>query len=154
MEYPNSTTFKISVLIIILLGVKATGFDLNPVLRVTVVIRNDIPPHPTPLDLTVHCKSKQDDLGFHTLKFGETFMFRFRPSPFPKIVQTLYFCSFTWPGNVYLHYLDVYNQGVDNCRNCTWRIHTNGGCTDYRGYEQCHNWKGVALMDANNTSIM
>lgn len=128
-------------------------FPINP--KVTVIIQNDIDPHPIPLDLTVHCKSKNDDLGFHTLAFGGIYSFRFRPLVFPRWAFTLFFCSFTWKGSPYLHYLDIYDEEMDTCKTCGWKINKNGGCKLYKGsVKDCHQWKSVQLMDGNSTSKM
>ncbi|XP_058727064.1 uncharacterized protein LOC131598486 [Vicia villosa] len=77
MANPNLITLKFSILLTIILVVNATDKGFNP--KVPVIIQNDITPHPTPLNLTVHCKSKDDDLGFHTLVFGQKYIFSFRP---------------------------------------------------------------------------
>ncbi|KAI5386796.1 S-protein homolog 29 [Lathyrus oleraceus] len=126
MANPNSMTIKFSILLIIILLVEASGLTFNP--KVHVYIRNDIPPHPTPLNLTVHCKSKDDDLGFHTLVYGEIYTFSFRPSLFPQFSATLFFCSFAWKGSPDLHYLDVYDEDFDDCIVCSWKITKTGGC--------------------------
>ncbi|XP_050916728.1 S-protein homolog 2-like [Lathyrus oleraceus] len=154
MAYQNSITLNFLLLLLVVVVVDAAdseGWSINP--KKTVIIRNDIAQHPTPLDLTLHCKSKNDDLGFHTLVFGETYSFRFRPSLVPRIAEVLYFCSFSWKGSPYLHYLDVYNQAKDHCKICSWKISKNGGCNDFKGYEVCEEWNRIRPMDANSTSM-
>jgi len=89
--------------------------------KVTIAIINDIAPQPTSTNIIVHCKSKDDDIGFHTLMFGESYMFSFKPAILPWI-QTLFFCSFTWSGSPYRHYLDIYVQDRDFCNTCNWKI--------------------------------
>ncbi|CAI8591741.1 unnamed protein product [Vicia faba] len=140
MAYQNSITLKVLVLLIVLLGAEARDFEFFP--KKTLIIRNDISPHPTPLDLVVHCKSKDDDLGFHTLAFGGTYSFQFRPKFFPIFGRTLFSCSFTWKGNPNPHCLNVYKQGVDDCKVCSWKINTTGGCNDFKGHEECRKWEG------------
>ncbi|KAE9587756.1 putative plant self-incompatibility S1 [Lupinus albus] len=58
--------------------------------------------------LTVHCKSKDDDLGVHVLKYDEEYKFQFEPSFNQNI---LFFCGFTWDSN--LHRFDIYDQNKD-----------------------------------------
>ncbi|MED6110089.1 hypothetical protein PIB30_039720 [Stylosanthes scabra] len=87
----------------------------------TVEINNDIE-----VDLTVHCKSKTDDLGVRTLGPGIGFQFEFTPSII-IFARTLYYCSFQWPGDDKLHFLDVYDEDRWNCNLCSWRITRDGG---------------------------
>ncbi|KAK2993345.1 hypothetical protein RJ640_007612 [Escallonia rubra] len=43
--------------------------------------------------LQVHCASKDDDIGYHTLYLGEEIHWRFKVGFFPS---TLFFCHFWW----------------------------------------------------------
>jgi hypothetical protein len=45
-----------------------------------IINRVVVPPHPT--TITVHCKSKNDDLGFHTLPYTGSYLFTFTPNIF------------------------------------------------------------------------
>ncbi|XP_058725224.1 S-protein homolog 5-like [Vicia villosa] len=79
------------------------------------------------LDLTLHCKSKNDDLGIHLLHHGEGFSFSFRPAYI--IAQTLFFCSFAWKDE--LHWFDIYIDGDKaraDCDNCNWKVFKSGPC--------------------------
>jgi len=153
MANPKAITLKLSILLIVMFNARDTISAIFP--KVVVTIKNDIAPNPTPLDLTVHCKSKDDDLGFHTIKFREIYMFSFRPNVIPDL-NTLFWCSFTWKGSPYRHYLDIYDERWDDCIHCNWKINnTNGGCKVLKegpNYDQCLHWKSIQLMDANNTS--
>lgn len=76
--------------------------------------------------LTIHCKSKDDDLGFHTRLPGEIYNFSFIPDFFWR---TLFFCSFTWESEPNPHYLDIYKGYRDQeCGLLYWIINANGGC--------------------------
>ncbi|CAL5184811.1 unnamed protein product [Lathyrus oleraceus] len=137
MANDKSIILKFSILLIVVVA-----FEVGD--AVTVIIKNDISPYPKPTELTVHCKSKNDDLGFHNLAFGETYMFSFRPLVFPPTANTLFFCSFTWPRNPYRHYLDIYDQAKDDCQTCNWRISKTGGCKSSKeDPEFCQNWKSI-----------
>ncbi|XP_004513667.1 S-protein homolog 2-like [Cicer arietinum] len=128
-------------------------FSINP--KVHVVITNGLDAPTTSKNITVHCKSKDDDLGFHTLMFGESWDFTFRPLVFPRWQETLFFCSFTWPKDPLLHYLDVYNQKKDECIECLWKITSKGGCkynSNLKKYDVCVPWKSVQVVGANNSS--
>ena len=92
------------------------------------------------LDLTVHCKSKDDDLGVHLLHPGDNYGFSFNE----RIIfgNTLFFCSFIWNGE--LHYFDIY-QGGDlsktNCDYCNWNIFKLGPCRiSKHGDPICFPW--------------
>jgi hypothetical protein len=144
MAAPNPTTLKFSLLLIILLAFESREASLiNHRIKITIVNNIVIPPnHPT--NITVHCKSKDDDLGFHTINFGDRYIFSFNPHFF---LRTLFFCSFTWPRNPHRHYLDIYDQSQDHCNDCTWLINQTGGCLNSR---KCGTWKSIELIDATN----
>jgi len=74
MANSNSITLKFSILLVLILvfGVR----DVKPKLMIcshalNVTIINDIASQSTPTNLGLHCKSKDDDLGFHTLTIRE-----------------------------------------------------------------------------------
>jgi hypothetical protein len=78
------------------------------------------------LDLTLHCKSKDDDLGVHLLHHGENFRWSFTPS---ILGNTLFYCSFIWNGE--LHWFEIYkgnNLAKTDCDSCDWRIFKSGPC--------------------------
>jgi hypothetical protein len=142
MAAPNLSTLKFLILLIILLAFESRAASNG---KVTVVIVNvvDVPAK----TITVHCKSKDDDLGFHTVPYLGSYQFSFTPNIF---LRTLFFCSFTWPGNPHRHYLEIYNAKHDNCRECIWKINMNGGClNDYK----CGPWRSIDLMDAHPSTF-
>ena len=149
----SQITSTVISLILLLTICFASRLDANETLgigrKVTVEIINDLDASPTQIDLTLHCKSKNDDKGFHTLKIGERYQFGFRPSII-VFVSTLYFCSFTWPGQQSLHYIDIYDEDRDSCHFCSWKIHKNGGClhNDDSGlYNLCIPWNNETSKD-------
>ncbi|CAI8594943.1 unnamed protein product [Vicia faba] len=91
------------------------------------------------LDLTVYCKSKDDDLGVHLLHHGENYSWSFQPRRI--IGHTLFFCGFTWNGE--LHWFDIYNNDElrIGCENCNWNIFKSGPCkTEKDGRSTCFRW--------------
>ncbi|ESR33732.1 hypothetical protein CICLE_v10006408mg [Citrus x clementina] len=76
-------------------------------------------------DLTLHCKSKDDDLGEHVLHKDESYNFSFCRNVFG---ETLYFCSFEWSGKV--HRFDIFDESRDGCDHCNWRITLSAPCRD------------------------
>ena len=91
--------------------------------KITVQINNTLENNQ---ELTVHCKSKNDDLGFHTLLPKKTYEFSFKRNAFGD--GTLFFCSFTWPEEPQLHYFDIYDQKRDDCSKCFWEVFKFGAC--------------------------
>ncbi|RYR15291.1 hypothetical protein Ahy_B04g072014 [Arachis hypogaea] len=88
------------------------------------------------LDLTLHCKSKDDDLGIHLLHPGESYEFSFGTS---YISQTLFFCRFLWQNEC--HYFDVYDKARDYQRwpyGCGYNVTKSGPC---RVYSHCFSWQ-------------
>ncbi|CAO2841224.1 unnamed protein product [Amaranthus hypochondriacus] len=95
-------------------------------------------------DLTIHCKSKDNDLGVHVISFNGTYGFQFKPSFFGG---TLYYCGFTWDES--LHWFDIYVQSRDrDCTNvCPWYIYESGPCYLYDDQTtKCYQWnKNITL---------
>lgn len=80
------------------------------------------------LDLTVHCKSKDDDLGAHVVGFLEDYEFRFNPNIWRT---TLFHCTMAWPSH--FHHFVIYDQSRDggcilNDSYCVWRVIDSGAC--------------------------
>ncbi|KAF7851096.1 hypothetical protein BT93_L4557 [Corymbia citriodora subsp. variegata] len=104
--------------------------------KVHVVIQNDLPAGTT---LSVHCKSKQDDLGVQHIT--SSWEFSFKPNFWGA---TLFFCSFSWPGQ--FHWFDISDQDRDegDCNKCIWRIRSDRPCR-FDGptgvYDICYPWK-------------
>ncbi|CAL0311195.1 unnamed protein product [Lupinus luteus] len=92
------------------------------------------------INLKVHCKSKDNDLGFHDVTFGNIYKFEFGPNIFGT---TLFFCTFQWNDKV--HTVTVYNAATDDKRcmkNCYWIVQQNQVCTKGDdGTQDCFPWK-------------
>ncbi|XP_022953901.1 S-protein homolog 5-like [Cucurbita moschata] len=83
-------------------------------------------------DMTVHCKSGDDDLGFHHLHKGEDFQFHFKIN-FWK--TTLFWCTVEKP-NAYISFQCFWPERKsswlrDRCKDgdvgsCIWRIKDDG----------------------------
>ncbi|KAL0551299.1 hypothetical protein IC582_010385 [Cucumis melo] len=92
--------------------------------------------------LTVHCKSGDDDLGVHKLPHLVSYTFTFRPNFWGS---TLFYCKFQWSS--WLHYFDIYKDSRDNLRCnqtlCLWIISEKGICMfnyDTKNYDYCYAW--------------
>ncbi|KAM1456591.1 hypothetical protein ACFX13_034711 [Malus domestica] len=110
---------------------------INPITHVTIInyLRNG-------RDLTVHCKSADDDVGVHVIPPNGSFEFHFRPNFWNS---TQYYCKFDWEGGSY--WFDIYIQLRDkpNCvKNCNWLIIPNGACRQIEGrpdlVDRCYPW--------------
>ena len=102
----------------------------------TINITNDVYVQ-SELDLTVHCKSCDDDLGEHVLPFNGWYSFSFRPWR-----NTLFYCSFAWKNQIERYDIYVDKRDHDQCRYCRWFIRYYGPC--YWNYEfdlvNCLQW--------------
>ncbi|KAG2334251.1 hypothetical protein Bca52824_005431 [Brassica carinata] len=95
------------------------------------------------LKLTLHCKSKDDDLGVQTLAPDSTWSFKFSPAIF-KVTQ--FFCNFKWGGES--HWFDIYDDNRDGdggdfpCYLCRWNINRSQPCrADTNKFvKQCYDW--------------
>ncbi|KAJ9182383.1 hypothetical protein P3X46_006384 [Hevea brasiliensis] len=88
----------------------------------TVNITNDLG---ADMDLKVHCKSKDDDLGQKLLTYKGYFSFRFRPNAWGT---TRFYCLMSW--EQVSHWFDIYLdiRDADRCVVCVWSIQTTGPC--------------------------
>ncbi|KAI4346095.1 hypothetical protein L6164_013177 [Bauhinia variegata] len=92
------------------------------------------------MDVTIHCKSKNDDLGEHLVHSSQSWDFTFRPSYWNS---TDLYCSFQWQGSV--HWFDVYTEKRDfyTCTECKWSIREKQICrfNDKSGsYDDCYDY--------------
>lgn len=89
--------------------------------------------------LIVHCWSKNDDLGFHNLRKGETWKFSFHPD---FLFRSLFTCNFQWLGQS--HHFDIYKQTRDFVyKVIIWEIRSSGPChgDPFTGKDACFSWK-------------
>ncbi|KAJ4839425.1 hypothetical protein Tsubulata_035356 [Turnera subulata] len=94
------------------------------------------------VNLSFHCKSKDNDLGKQVLGYRGSYSFHFCPNVFGT---TLFFCSFAWEGGQSL-WFDIYTGKRDqNCGDCTWNINPSGPCwVNTAGVlktQLCYPWK-------------
>ncbi|KAI4325425.1 hypothetical protein MLD38_030828 [Melastoma candidum] len=103
--------------------------------RIHVHIYNFLDLGPT---LTVHCWSKNDDLGEQELPPKDSWEFSFKLDFFGR---TRFDCTFKWNDEV--HRFPIYVQMRDNwaCLNCTWVIYQAGPCRQNTGSNDvCYHW--------------
>ncbi|KAB5514867.1 hypothetical protein DKX38_028773 [Salix brachista] len=99
------------------------------------------------LDLAIHCKSRNDDLGQHAVPFGGEYTIDFCPNFWGT---TLFFCGMSWSGKV--HWFDIYDASRDSsrCGNCSWTVEATGPCMDYYNYYTkefvCYPWNDKASL--------
>ncbi|KAG5589226.1 hypothetical protein H5410_039740 [Solanum commersonii] len=99
---------------------------VNPAIR--EFFKSNLSMH-SPL-LTVHCQSKDDDLGVRTLKPGDKFNFSFHEN---FLGTTRFYCRFDWGQNY--NDFDVYYKKKSPCKYkfsfvedlyCTWLVKDSG----------------------------
>ncbi|KAL2346164.1 hypothetical protein Fmac_000164 [Flemingia macrophylla] len=91
------------------------------------------------LDLTVHCKSKDDDIGEQHLHSNAFFDFQFATNIFGT---TLFYCSFQWEDN--FQWFDIYVEKRDGlrCDDCFWNVQQDGPCFLAKDKSvDCYYWK-------------
>lgn len=104
-----------------------------------VRIINDFPDHSV---LSVHCRSKNNDLGWHYLSYNSSYEFRFRPNLWGT---TLFACEMKWPPSN-SHGVVIYRFKRDyDCHftggTCTWYIKPTGPCMFMKDYPMmCLGW--------------
>lgn len=130
-------------LVIVAVLLYATGSDALIFEKVRVEIINDMNPS---AELSVHCKSGDDDLGPHVLQNGDSYSFKFRVN---FIQSTQFYCNFQWTSNgaVQSHWFDIYdalNLKTSGCNKCIWKIRQNNLCRIIAGKSEdscCFPWK-------------
>ncbi|KAL3729661.1 hypothetical protein ACJRO7_026745 [Eucalyptus globulus] len=104
--------------------------------KIHVVIHNNLPAGTT---LTVHCKSKDDDLGFHYITSSWEFSFNIN-----FLRTTLFFCSFAWPNHFERFDIYVTKRDDRHCSNlCEWNISPTGPCRKNENtgaFDVCFPW--------------
>jgi len=135
----SKIVLSISMLLTIFVSLQFQNGESNVLLndstKILVYITNNI----TDLQLGVHCRNRQEDLGLQTLNFGETYSF----SIFTGFEETLYFCKFSWTNE--FHYFDIYDQARDypSCKTeCRWKINKAGPCKINATSKECYPWAG------------
>ncbi|KAK7349443.1 hypothetical protein VNO77_06815 [Canavalia gladiata] len=94
---------------------------INPVtprsfVRVTNLLNEGLP-------FTIHCKSRDDDLGAHDVSNKGTYQWSFHRNIFGT---TLFFCGIHWRDGSMVY--DVYkaSRDIDRCfTNCYWEVTNN-----------------------------
>lgn len=108
----------------------------------TIVVKNGLPDGQ---EMTVHCKSKDWDIGSRVLKQDQIYWFRFTPVPGES---PDYSCSFQWPGNT--KFFNIYKEGIirsDKHRCewfCSWTVFPKTLCVvsnSAPSYTGCLPWK-------------
>lgn len=91
------------------------------------------------MDLKIHCKSKDDDLGVHVLPYTQPYSFTFKINFWGT---TLFYCSFVWKNE--LHWFDIFDATRDKfCSEglCSWNIVETGPCfVGFSKTTKCFDW--------------
>ena len=88
------------------------------------------------MDLQLHCKSRNDDLGIHVLANQQFFEWHFRNNVWGTTRFYCFLFSKSWKNS-----FDVYYQGMCSA-HCNWFVRQNGTCLEtrepYRSF--CYPW--------------
>ncbi|KAK4756547.1 hypothetical protein SAY87_006674 [Trapa incisa] len=94
------------------------GADTGVVLRrlIEVDFVNKLPPNH---NVSVHCKSKNDDLGIHVLGPHQGYGFQFHDS---LLGNTLFFSGVTTDFGHGVYNIYTHRRDADRCTKCLWEI--------------------------------
>ncbi|XP_018464503.2 S-protein homolog 5 [Raphanus sativus] len=128
----NSLKFCVAFLIMVLLF--DPSHELPPFWPRTVLTMTNNLGGPL---LTVHCKSKDNDLGVQKLAANTDYHFSFQPNIWKS---TLFFCSFQWNNQV--KHFDIFDaqRDQDDGYKFTWTIKPDGPCKLGKKVK-CFPWK-------------
>lgn len=107
---------------------------------ITVYIASNVPPNTPPV--VVHCKSKDDDLGNHTVARNQDYHFDFCTNSY----TTLFFCNIWWENKHIV--FDAFHQTwrKPNCDygTCYWLVKSDGiyysNFFPPRGLQKKYDW--------------
>lgn len=123
-------------IILLILTILVLGSNPNVVYgKIHVKITNNLEHN---LDLTLHCKSGDDDLGQQLVHQNEFFEFKFNRNFFGN---TLFYCSFEWKGG--FHRFDIVKENRDTCVECNWSIVQKHPCLVLditTPFSNCFHW--------------
>ncbi|KAL7135176.1 hypothetical protein ABFS83_11G075100 [Erythranthe nasuta] len=101
-----------------------------PVGKVQITVFNRLPENTPPMLL--HCQSRDDRLGYHTLAKDERFDFTFCP-----VWRTVFFCHVWWNGKDIA--FDVYRW--KRCELCMYEVRSDGIYEEKdRNYVKMRDW--------------
>ncbi|KAJ4722886.1 Self-incompatibility protein [Melia azedarach] len=99
-----------------------------PLVKTHVVVYNFL----EELNFTIHCKSKDDDLGTHVVEPEDNYDWEFRVNLFET---TLFFCSVKWHDGYGTFDLYVAKRDLARCAvDCVWHVTKDG----LYGYDRLH----------------
>ncbi|KAK9287860.1 hypothetical protein L1049_016302 [Liquidambar formosana] len=128
----------VALLLLLLLTTLWNAFAISLVPRTHVTIGNDLGEG---LNCTIHCKSKDDDLGVHVLQFLDNYEWSFRTNFWGT---TLFFCNIKWRDAAGT--FDIFKARRDYKRcgsKCLWLVTPEGPCQfnyDSYSYDICYKW--------------
>lgn len=104
--------------------------------KYTIYIKDEIPNS----NITVRCRSKEDDLGFHNLKENQEYNFSFCQQ---FLGRTLFACDVKWTNKKSsFHGFDL-KLGQEHCSNykCRWSVKADGVfLVEKKKYLKFSNW--------------
>ncbi|GAV59088.1 Self-incomp_S1 domain-containing protein, partial [Cephalotus follicularis] len=74
-------------------------------------------------NVTIHCKSKDDDLGEHVLSHDDSFRWHFIVN-FSR--TTLFFCGFTSQYGRGVYDIVKARRDMERCSQCLWEVKEDG----------------------------
>ncbi|PIA64782.1 hypothetical protein AQUCO_00100329v1 [Aquilegia coerulea] len=92
--------------------------------------------------MNLHCQSRDDDIGYKTVKDGDEIEWSFRPSIL-IFRRTLFYCDVQWNMGAWLHF-DAYDDRRDGrrcSRECRWMITSQNGLQVYN--PRYNAWESV-----------
>ncbi|GAV86444.1 Self-incomp_S1 domain-containing protein [Cephalotus follicularis] len=143
----NPLTTTLTLHLLVCMSLTATSEAAIKMHRARVVVTNYLNGG---LDLTIHCKSKNDDLGVLVLHPHNDFEFSFRPNFWGT---TLIYCSMSWDSE--LHWFDIYidTRDLNKCNDaCRWIVQEQGPCLFNRTsnkYDICYPWNQSSMTMKN-----
>ncbi|MCD7469539.1 hypothetical protein HAX54_008643 [Datura stramonium] len=128
MAYYPYSKVKLSLLVSFIINIvmMTNAFKLNPTVNEYFI--SDLPQNTSLLN--VHCQSRDDDLGIHTLNVGDKYDFSFHENFWGT---TVFYCSFAWGPKS--NGVDVYRRGNSLCMfkflsrkdiYCSWLMKDSG----------------------------